>query len=705
MEDRLHLANGLVPQKIVSVQLQDSTLQTLQHRACNLQPSLGPAAAEPEPLSLPSAMASVEQQGTPEDAPLGAPSEHCHLHLSSCLECLELENSTIESVKFASAENIPDLPYDSSGSREGEPEEGGGAAGGGRVNLHGKAPNILVYTGVDAQADSGSFQQVHSVLADLVDPDCYTLYHLSGDSALHDPWADNCLLLVLAAGTEPLPSDLHQRFLAYLEQGGKLLALASPFTCSGMQVTPKSTLQGTVQSMVFCKAGGSPIILNVLTAGCVYQDGPGSPLEPGPLQGHLETGDRDRLIVHVPFGTRGEAVLCQVHLDLPPSSALVQMPEDFDLLKSSNSSRYEVLKEILTCLGLRCGAPQAPALTPLYFLAAAEELRDPFRQWLEKCVDSEGIIRSQKLSLKLVSSYTADLEITPSVLPMVMDPDAFSSDTFDLDAYKRDLQTKQLGRSILFAEVTTTTMCLLDGLMFQVPPEMGLIAIAGRQTQGRGRGRNAWLSPVGCALATLLVTVPLRSHLGQRIPFMQHLVSLAVVEAVRSIPDYEDINLRVKWPNDIYYSDLMKIGGVLVNSTLLGETFYILVGCGFNVANSNPTICINDLVAEHNKQQGKELEPLRADRLLARTVTELERLIHVFQDQGPNGVLPLYYKYWVHSAQQVRLGGAEGPLVSVVGLDDSGFLQVHQEGGEVLTVHPDGNSFDMLRNLIVPKQR
>lgn len=60
---------------------------------------------------------------------------------------------------------------------------------------------------------------------------------------------------------------------------------------------------------------------------------------------------------------------------------------------------------------------------------------------------------------------------------------------------------------------------------------------------------------------------------------------------------------------------------------------------------------------------------------------------------------------FVLSAQRVRLGSAEGPEVWIVGLDDSGFLQVHQEGGQVVTVHPDGNSFDMLRNLIVPKQR
>ena len=62
----------------------------------------------------------------------------------------------------------------------------------------------------------------------------------------------------------------------------------------------------------------------------------------------------------------------QVHLELPPSSPVVQTQEDFNLLKSSNFRRYEVLKEILTTLGLSCDAKHVPALTPLYLLSAAE---------------------------------------------------------------------------------------------------------------------------------------------------------------------------------------------------------------------------------------------------------------------------------------------------------------------------------------------
>lgn len=58
---------------------------------------------------------------------------------------------------------------------------------------------------------------------------------------------------------------------------------------------------------------------------------------------------------------------------------------------------------------------------------------------------------------------------------------------------------------------------------------------------------------------------------------------------------------------------------------------------------------------EYNKQHKAELKPLRADELIARTVTVLEKLIDTFQDKGPNGVLPLYYKYWVHRSVLIRL--------------------------------------------------
>ena len=53
----------------------------------------------------------------------------------------------------------------------------------------------------------------------------------------------------------------------------------------------------------------------------------------------------------------------------------------------------------------------------------------------------------------------------------------------------------------------------------------------------------------------------------------------------------------------------------------------------------------------------------------------------------------------------MRLWSADGPEAEVVGLDDNGFLQVYCKEQGVVSLEPDGNSFDMLMNLVVSKQR
>lgn len=94
--------------------------------------------------------------------------------------------------------------------------------------------------------------------------------------------------------------------------------------------------------------------------------------------------------------------------------------------------------------------------------------------------------------------------------------------------------------------------------------EHGVAVIARRQTNAVGRSSNQvggckslqvkkkrieiyvkifvaiqWLSPDGCAVFTLQLHIPLSSALGQRLPLLQHLVSIATVLAVTNIPGYQ----------------------------------------------------------------------------------------------------------------------------------------------------------------------
>lgn len=65
-------------------------------------------------------------------------------------------------------------------------------------------------------------------------------------------------------------------------------------------------------------------------------------------------------------------ISCQAHLELDINSMDVQTEEDFNLLKISNTKRYEVLKEILISLGLSCELRKIPMLTPIYLLSSDE---------------------------------------------------------------------------------------------------------------------------------------------------------------------------------------------------------------------------------------------------------------------------------------------------------------------------------------------
>ena len=62
-----------------------------------------------------------------------------------------------------------------------------------------------------------------------------------------------------------------------------------------------------------------------------------------------------------------------------------------------------------------------------------------------------------------------------------------------------------------------------------------------------GRGGNAWLSPDGCLSFSFPLHFELDSNLGQRLPFVQHIAALAVVEAVRGMRGYEVKKLILKY--------------------------------------------------------------------------------------------------------------------------------------------------------------
>ena len=279
------------------------------------------------------------------------------------------------------------------------------------------------------------------------------------------------------------------------------------------------------------------------------------------------------------------------------------------------------------------------------------------------------------------------------VLPATGDPRAAE---FDYSLYAGQLRTEVVGRLLLYVPVITSSMRVLEGSW----ASDGLAVVPGRQTAGVGRAGNRWLSPLGCSMFSLHLRLPTDSHLGRRPSLLQHLVTLATVEAVRTVEGLEDLDIRIKWPNDIYYGKQVKLGGVIAKSSFMGSQLSVTIGAGINLNNKFPTDSLNNII---RSQGGSEL---KQETLLAETFNKLEFLIAQCNGGKMAAVLELYYKYWLHENQRVRItreDKADERNVTVIGIDEFGFLQVKDSDESIFSVTCDRNSFDMMEGLIKPK--
>ncbi|EZA54947.1 Biotin--protein ligase, partial [Ooceraea biroi] len=166
-----------------------------------------------------------------------------------------------------------------------------------------------------------------------------------------------------------------------------------------------------------------------------------------------------------------------------------------------------------------------------------------------------------------------------------------------------------------------------------------------------------------------------------------------------------DIDLRLKWPNDIYVGNSAKIGGVTVSTQTDGSEYICNIGVGINLSNSKPTTCINDVIEQCNQKYGKKLSKYSYEQYLAYVFNELEILLDMIEKHNIQYFYDLYYKYWLHANSKVTATNPNGKSenVTISGIDENGFLLVFANDGRTFPIHPDGNSFDLLKGLIAPK--
>jgi BirA family biotin operon repressor/biotin-[acetyl-CoA-carboxylase] ligase len=116
----------------------------------------------------------------------------------------------------------------------------------------------------------------------------------------------------------------------------------------------------------------------------------------------------------------------------------------------------------------------------------------------------------------------------------------------------------------------------------------GTVVVTREQTAGRGQRGNSWEAEPGANLTFSLLLRPEGVKAVEQFAISEA-VALGIVDALQS--RMPGVDVRIKWPNDIYANDC-KICGILIENAILGtEIRRSIAGIGINV---NQTVWRSD---------------------------------------------------------------------------------------------------------------
>lgn len=512
-----------------------------------------------------------------------------------------------------------------------------------------------------------------------------------------------------------------------------------------------------------------------------YGDKPSIPFTDDPAS----TAKNAAAVVLCKIG-KGQALLTGPHPEFSPK--ILERSEDeklqkeiIGILKENEEARLRFMKHILAQAGLKVNdfpnSGRPSHLTPMLLGVNSNSnsgLVQEFTRNIENNINdfivSDGHTQIECESdtfmiyngydnffdaAKLLTEYE-DIEKSPKAILFPDDngtipPREFSGD-FDFDVYYKHLNPNNtLGSLLLYGEIVTSTSTILNNnkKILQCIPDNSMLHVGSIQLSGRGRGNNVWVNPRGVCASTAVLNLPTTSpRTGNplSVVFIQYLAMLAYCKAIRSYaPGYEDLPVRIKWPNDLYAVDpkyyynnnlkflssgfsnrqiplsdiepaYVKISGLLVNTNFINGQYSLLVGCGLNVYSDAPTTSLKMWIDILNKEREiarlDPLPPIQVEKLLALYMNNLQVILANFIDHGAKVVLPEYYRLWLHTDQIVTLSDHNNVRAIVKGItQDYGMLIAHelvsgsdtQTTGNVYHLQPDGNSFDIFRGLIAKK--
>ena len=180
---------------------------------------------------------------------------------------------------------------------------------------------------------------------------------------------------------------------------------------------------------------------------------------------------------------------------------------------------------------------------------------------------------------------------------------------------------------IILESIDSTNNEAKKNLTYKLNKKEFIAILAEKQTSGRGRGKNKWVSPKG---KNIYLSLGFNSTL-KLIELEALSLSVAVVIS-KKLNELTNKKIYIKWPNDLFIEE-KKVGGILIESiSQKNKTIKVVIGVGINISMSKTE-------GEEIDQQWESLEAylikdINRNNILGSILETLIKFINNYEKRG-----------------------------------------------------------------------
>ncbi|WP_223815778.1 biotin--[acetyl-CoA-carboxylase] ligase [Adhaeribacter rhizoryzae] len=221
------------------------------------------------------------------------------------------------------------------------------------------------------------------------------------------------------------------------------------------------------------------------------------------------------------------------------------------------------------------------------------------------------------------------------------------------------------GKQVIYLPQCDSTNRFAQNLINKNEATEGTVVITECQTHGQGQRGNTWEAEPGKNITLSLILKPGFLAIQQQFN-LNICIALAVLDVARL---YLPPNLKLKWPNDLYYEN-KKVGGILIQNSLSGQIIqHAVIGIGLNI---NQLLFLVPTAISFAQVTGKSFNLNE----LTEKLLEFIEVRYLQLKEGRTAKLRFEYLQNLYRYQELHTYQINGSLVegTIIGIDETGQL-------------------------------